>query len=213
VAREDVLPVLLEVASEQAGYVTASQAARLGIEPSRLSRLTATGDLRRIRWGVYAMRHAQHRLEDEIGAWLSIDRERLPWERIRDAVAVVSHASATGIHGLGTLIPQHPAITVPPEHRNSTRAKDIELHVAPLSLHDWTWLPSDGVSLPVTTASRTIVDLLLAGEEPSYVERALEDALAEERLTPEELLETARRRRKRTAGLTKRVATMLETIA
>ena len=212
-AREDVLPVLLEVASEQAGYVTAAQAARLGVEQSRLSRLTETEDLRRVRWGVYAMRHAQHRLEDEIGAWLAIDRARLPWERNGEAVAVISHASAAGIHGLGTVIPQHPAVTVTPEHRSATRARDIELHVAPLLGPDWTWLTTDGARLPVTTPSRTIVDLLLAGEEPSYVERAMAEALADNRTTPDDLLDTARRRRKRTAGLTKSLIGMLDAIA
>jgi predicted transcriptional regulator of viral defense system len=211
--REDILPVLLEVASEQGGYVTAAQAARLGIERSRLSRLAETEDLRRVRWGVYAMRHAHHRLEDEISAWLSVDRERFPWERRSDAIAVISHASAAGIQGLGTVIPQYAAITVPAEYRSATRARDIELHVAPLSVEDWTWLTSDGVRLPVTTPSRTVVDLLLAGEEPSYVERAIAEALADERMTPEELVETARRRRKRTAGLTRRVTGMLEAIA
>lgn len=211
-AREDVLPALLEVASEQGGYVTAAQATRLGIERSRLSRLTETGDLRRVRWGVYAMRHADHRSEDEIGAWLSVDRERLPWERRTDAVAVISHASAAGLQDLGTVIPQPPSITVPPELRSATRARDIELHVASLSEDDWMWLRSDGVRLPVTTPSRTVVDLLLAGEEPSYVQRAIADALANDRMTPDELVETARRRKKRTAGLTSRVTNMLEAV-
>jgi predicted transcriptional regulator of viral defense system len=209
-AREDTLPILLEAASEQGGYVTARQAARLGVEPSRLARLTETDDLRRIRWGVYAMRHAHHRLEDEIGAWLAVDRERLPWERRAEAVAVVSHASAAGLHGLGTVIPQLPAITVPPARRSATRAKDIELHVARLSADDWVWLPSDGVRLPVTTPARTIVDLLLSGEELGYVERAIADALSDDRLTAEELVEAARRRKGRTAGLTRRVIEMLE---
>jgi predicted transcriptional regulator of viral defense system len=212
-ARGDVLPRLLEIASEQAGYVTAAQAARFDIPQSRLSRLAGTGDLRRIRWGVYAMRHAQHRLEEEIGAWLSVDRERLPWERNDVAIAVLSHASAAGIHNLGTLIPQYPAITVPPEHRSATQAKAIELHVAPLSPLDWEWVRIEGGRLPVTTAARTIVDLLLAGEERSYVERAIEDALAHERMTPEGILATARRRRKRSVGLANRVASLLETIA
>lgn len=209
-AREDALPVLLEAASEQAGYVTARQAARLGVEQSRLARLTATEDLRRVRWGVYAMRHAHHRLEDEISAWLSVDRERLPWERDAKPVAVLSHASAAGLHDLGTVIPQEPALTVPPEHRSATRAKGIELHVARLSAGDWTWMRPEGVRLPVTTPSRTIVDLVLSGEETSYVERAIADALADRRLTPRDLVETARRRKTRTAALTRRVTRLLE---
>lgn len=209
-ARIDALPALLEAASDQGGYVTTRQAARLGVEPSRLARLTETDDLRRIRWGVYAMRHAHHRLEREIGAWLAVDRDRLPWERGDDPAAVVSHASSAGIQDLGTLIPRRPTLTVPPERRSATRAKDIELHVAPLAAEDWSWMRMDGIRLPVTTPARTIVDLLLSGEEPSYVERAIAEGLADGRLTEEELIAAAERRKPRTATLTRRLRAMLD---
>jgi predicted transcriptional regulator of viral defense system len=212
-AREDVLPVLLEAASEQGGYVTARQAARLGIERSRLARLTETEDLRRVRWGVYAMRHAHHRLEDEIAAWLSIDRERLPWERGDEPVAVLSHASAAGLQDLGTLIPGYPALTVPPERRSATRGKDLDLHVAPLAAEDWTWLRSEEVRLPATTPARTIVDLILSGEELGYIERAVSEGLTSRRLTPQDLVETAERRKKRTGALAQRVRRLLEAAA
>jgi predicted transcriptional regulator of viral defense system len=207
------LPVLIEVASEQAGYVTANQAARLGIEQSRLARLAETGDVRRVRWGVYAMRHADHRLEDEIGAWLSIDRKRLPWERNGDPVAVLSHASAAALHGLGTLVPGYPELTVPPEHRSATRQGTISLHVAPLAAGDWMWMRSEGVRLPLTTPARTVVDLLLSGEETSYVERAIAEGLANDSLSPTELIESAQRRRQRNAELTRRIKQMLDTVA
>jgi predicted transcriptional regulator of viral defense system len=204
---------LLEAASDQAGYVTTRQAARFGVEPTTLARLTETDDLRRIRWGVYAMRHAHHRLEREIGAWLAVDRERLPWERGDDPAAVVSHASAAGIQDLGTVIPRRPTLTVQPERRSATRAKDIELHVAPLAADDWNWVRVDGIRLPVTTPARTIVDLLLSGEEPSYVERAIAEALADGRVTEEDLLAAAARRKPRTATLTKRLRSMVEAAA
>ena len=51
---------------------------------------------------------------------------------------------------------------------------------------------------------------LLSGEETSYVERAIADALADRRLTPKDLVETARRRKTRTAALTRRVTRLLE---
>jgi predicted transcriptional regulator of viral defense system len=207
-AREDLLPTLLEIADEQGGYLTTAQAARLGVEPSRLSRLTKSHDLRRIRHGVYAMRHAHHRLEDDIGAWLAVDRQRLPWER-RDAVAVLSHASAAAIDNLGTVIPQLPALTVRPEDRSATRANDIELHIAQLTADDWRWVSTEGVRIPVTTPARTIVDLVLAHEEVSYVQRALSEALADGRTSPDDLLDAARRRKSRTASLQKRLRSLM----
>jgi predicted transcriptional regulator of viral defense system len=205
VARDDVLDSLVEIAGEQGGYVAAGQAARLGIERSRLARLTESGDLRRVRWGVYAMRHAHHRLEAEIGAWLSVDRERLPWERNDVAVAVLSHATAAAIRELGTVIPGVPVVTVPPERRSATRGKDIELHVASLAPEDWNWVRVEDIQLPVTSAARTIVDLTLAGEELSYVERAIAEAVAREGMTETELIDAAARRKSRTAGLVARL--------
>ena len=211
--RQEVLPALLEVASEQGGYVTTRQAARFGIQPNRLAQLAQSGDVRRVRWGVYAMRHAHHRLEDEISAWLSVDRERLPWERDDEAIVVLSHASAAALHDLGTVIPRLPSLTVPPENRGATRGTEIELHVAPLPRADWSWVRSHDVQLPTTTPSRTIVDLLLSGEELSYVQRAISEAIVDGRVTPEELLDTARRRKSRTAGLTQRLTSLLEAAA
>lgn len=209
VARDDVLTSLLEIAAEQGGYVAAGQASRLGVEQSRLSRLAESGDLRRVRWGVYAMRHAHHRLEAEIGAWLSIDRERLPWERNGAAVAVLSHATAASIHGLGTVVSREPAITVPPERRSATRGRDIELHVASLAPPDWSWIRAEDIRLPVTSPARTIVDLLLVGEELSYVERAISEALADGNMTADELIDAATRRKSRTTALIVRVRQLL----
>lgn len=207
------LQTLLEVGSEQGGYVTAQQAVRLGVERSRLSRLQGSGDLRGVRWGVYAMRHAHHRFEDEIGAWLSVDRERMPWERDEEAVAVLSHTSAAALHDLGTIIPEIPALTVPARHRSASRGAGIELHVAPLVQQDWLWFRAEDISLPVTTPARTIVDLLVAGEEASYVTRGTAEALADQRTTAEEIIETARRRRRRNETLVRRTTQLLESVS
>jgi hypothetical protein len=60
----------------------------------------------------------------------------------------------------------------------------------------------DGLRLPVTTPARTIIDLLASGEEPSYVQRAMVEALASGRATAAEIMEAARHRRPtRTRGL------------
>jgi predicted transcriptional regulator of viral defense system len=211
--RSEDLDALQEIAAEQGGYFTAAQAARFGVPQTNLARLAGSEDVRRVRRGVYAMRHARNRLEDEIGAWLSVDRKRLPWERRDDPVAVVSHASAAGVHGLGTLIPRQPALTAAPEHRSATRASGIEFHVAPLAREDWEWVDAEGTRLPVTTPARTIVDTILSGEEPSYVIRAIAEALDLDTMTPADLVAAARRRKTKTATLTQRIDDLLRQAA
>jgi hypothetical protein len=89
VLRKNALNALGEIASEQAGYATAAQALRLGLEHDDLARLVRAGDLRRVRHGVDAMRHAQRTHEEEIAAWLSLERNSLPWERRGDRHGVL----------------------------------------------------------------------------------------------------------------------------
>jgi predicted transcriptional regulator of viral defense system len=208
-----VLNTLLEIANEQSGYVTAAQATRLGVTASRLPRLVDSGDLRRVRWGVYAMRHVRHRLEDEISAWLSVDRRRLPWERDNKAIVVLSHSSAAALHALGTIIPTVPTLTVPTSHRSATRGAGLEVHVLPIADADWSWLRPEGAILPVTTPARTIIDLLDSDVEPSYVRRALTEVFADGRATPQELREAAHRRASRRTSLAQRVERLLESSA
>jgi predicted transcriptional regulator of viral defense system len=163
-----------------------------------------------VRQGVYALRHARHPLEDAITSWLAVDRARLPWERGKEAVAVLSHATAASLHNLGTITPQRPALTVQPRLRSTSRARGIELHVARLEPQDWMWLRADNaLLLPTTTPARTIVDLVTAGEETSYVIRTIREALEDDRLSPQELVAAARRRKQRSAALTKRVEALL----
>lgn len=174
--RTEALDRITEIAAEQSGYLTTAQAERLGVDRTRLAALASGGDLRRVRQGVYAARGIQHAFEPEIAAWLSFERGRLPWERPkRSPSAVLSHRSAATIWNLGTLIPELPALTVP--RRLSSRGRGIEIHTARLGREDWTWERLDGgIRVPVTTPARTILDLAVAGEEPSYVERALREA-------------------------------------
>jgi predicted transcriptional regulator of viral defense system len=208
VRRPERLDRLTEVAADQGGYLTAAQAERLGIDRIRLAELTRSGDLRRVRRAVYATRGTRHPLEQEIAAWLAIDRAVFPWEWRGEAPrAVVSHRSAAALWQLGTLIPAFPSLTVrgaPP------RIADLEAHTAALSDADWQWEPLEGgVRVPVTTPARTVVDLAMAGEEPSYVERALREALSRGLASPGDIEEAARRRPRSGAALRRLRAVLL----
>ena len=133
-------------------------------------------------------------LEDIASAWLAIAGGSLPWQRDGEPDAVVSHASAARLHGLGTTIADLPELT---QARQRSRRTDMVIHPARLGTDDWAWCQIDsGMHLPVTTPARTIVDLLLAGEPVGAVERALRRAFADPVAARPELLAALGRRRK-----------------
>lgn len=199
--RSDALDALMEVASEQGGYVSSAQAGAVGLSRNDVARLVRSGDVHRVRRGVLRMRHADLRHDDEIAAWLHFERGRLPWDRRGRTEAVLSHDSAAALHGLGSIIPTHPTVTVSQKRRRATELPDVNVHGMALQDTDWSWLDVDGLELPVTTPARTIVDLLLAGHEPSYVRRAIAEATHDGRMTARDLHEAAARRRQRSQRL------------
>lgn len=212
--RSAALGALLEAASEQGGYVTAAQATRLGLARDDIARLVVSDDLRRVRRGVFSMRHAQATNEDDIAAWLHFERDRLPWERRGATNAVISHASAAALHRLGTIIPELPTVTmISGAARTPPHVHGIDARRASLRDADWEWRDAGGVRLPITTPARTVIDLMLDKHEPSYVERAMAEALARGIATPQTILEAAHHRKSRPAALEQRAATLLEAAA
>lgn len=210
--RHEALEALLEAASEQGGYVTAAQATRLGLARDDIARLVESRDLQRVRRGVFRMRHAQTQHEDDIAAWLHFERDRLPWERRGATNVVLSHESAAALHRLGTIIPQRPTVTVLPYSGRSPHVTDIVVRRAPLRDDDWAWSDIGQVELPVTTPARTIVDLLLDKQEPSYVLRATSEALAESLTSRDEMMDAARHRKSRAGALQARMASLLSRV-
>jgi predicted transcriptional regulator of viral defense system len=206
--RSEALEALLEAASEQGGYVTAAQGTRLGLQRDDIARLITSGDLQRLRHGVFRMRHGQAEHEDDVAAWLHFERGRLPWERHGATNAVVSHASAAALHRLGTIIPQRPTVTL--VAADSPHVSDIAVRRAPLRPEDWTWLDVGPVRLPATTPARTIVDLVLDREEPSYVARAVHEARVRQLAGAEDIMDAARHRKARSGALRTRIARLVE---
>jgi predicted transcriptional regulator of viral defense system len=209
--RQTALKRLADVAREQAGYVTAAQAKRLGAKGDDVVRLAKQGDLRRVTPGVYALpgTFAGFR-EDMLAGWLRLAGDRLPWDAT-DPAAVVSHASAAAVHGFGTFVPSSPTFTVR-GRRFQPSDESLRLFTAQLEPIDWQWtvLP-EGIRLPVTTAARTIVDLAFIGEERDHVLDAL--AEARERGLVDDLAvaeAVARRRRRRGRGTVTWLAEALE---
>jgi predicted transcriptional regulator of viral defense system len=168
----DALVKLSRATAEQWGLVTAEQAARAGVDTASLSELADMGVLAVAGDGVYQLAGAPlpPHLDIKV-AWLQLDPGTIAWQRLTGKSGVVSHTSACRLHGLGDL----PAGTVELFAAGGSSAVEegVRLH------REHGPDPSqvtvvDG--LPVTTATRTIADLLDAGLDGGHVGGVVCDA-------------------------------------
>ena len=172
--RTSGLATLTELAAGQWGLLTTAQAQQLGISRMQLARLVDAGILDRVAHGVYAMPAV---LGDELlglrAAWVALQPRRPVAERLADPIGagVVSHASAAQLHGLGDLLADEHELTLPTRYQ-STRP-GVRVHRATLVPDDVTVVGG----LPVTTAARTVADLLTAGHELEHVGQVAADAV------------------------------------
>lgn len=159
------LQLVLVIAEEQWGLCTRAQALDAGVATSSLARLLRDGFLERVAHGVYRVRggaepdHLQLR-----AAWLQIDPAVPAWERLRDpAVALVSHASAAALYGVGDLQADVHEFTLPVRHQ--TRRSDVRIHRG--EVPEKYRIVISG--LPTTRAARMVGDLLGDDIEPERV--------------------------------------------
>lgn len=194
--RPAALERIAPIAAEQDGFVTAAQAAQVGVDYARLVRLVDGDLLERVEHGVYRVTAGVPTIprapESLYIKYLALDGKRLPWTDRAAPQVVVSHESAADVLGIGTL----PAdiATFTSSKRRETTMSAAKIKVGPLDAADWAYL-FDG-RLPVTAAARTVVDLALAGAGRDYVERALSDALHERLTTRDEVMAMLDRRRR-----------------
>ncbi|MGH3932114.1 MAG: type IV toxin-antitoxin system AbiEi family antitoxin domain-containing protein, partial [Pseudonocardiaceae bacterium] len=150
------LRIVGDYAAGQWGMVTTAQAVAAGVDRTTLARLVNAGLLESPARGVYLVPAASPTHVDERAAWLRLEPSRAAWQRqALDADGgVLSHRSATRIHGLGDLLTSGVDITVP--RRRTTRDPRVHLRRGTLTADEV--IVIDG--LPVTTAERTVLDLL-----------------------------------------------------
>lgn len=170
----DVLTALEELGAMQWGLVTTGQAKRIGIERLWLSRLMDRGIIHRIRHGVYALPSATHGPYQELqAAWLITDRTRTLEERVMgDNDVVVSHISASNLHGLGDLITT--AHEFSSSRRRQTAQQDVHFYRRKLTVEDS--VLEDG--LPVTSIPRTVADLADLHVDFDHLAQVVKDALS-----------------------------------
>lgn len=169
----EALRRLTAAASAQWGFVTAAQAAALGVSRLWLSRLAAEGLLVREAQGVYrAAGAAGDRFDALRVAFIATNPAVSAGERVQACVpdAVVSGRAAAYLHGLGQMVPEPYEFTVP--RRRKTRRDEIALRSRRLPPGDVT--RREG--LPVTTLERTIADLVEGWEDLSVLSGVVADA-------------------------------------
>ncbi|MGA7704823.1 MAG: type IV toxin-antitoxin system AbiEi family antitoxin domain-containing protein [Solirubrobacteraceae bacterium] len=156
---------LFDVAEGQWGLCTRQQASQAGVGASSLARLTDDGLLERVAHGVYRVRGAAEPDHLELrAAWLQLEPGVPAWERVRvPGVALVSHASAASLYGVGDLRADVHEFTLPV--RRQTRRTDVRLHRGLVPAEQWILLHG----LPTTRAGRMIADLLDDHVEPASV--------------------------------------------
>ncbi|AGM09820.1 type IV toxin-antitoxin system AbiEi family antitoxin domain-containing protein [Amycolatopsis keratiniphila] len=169
----DALLRLSAFTSAQWGMVTSRQAKGAGVDGVTLHRLEKVGHFDRVRHGVYAattavVTEARH----EQAVWLMLNAAEPAWKRplLDPDGGVISHGSAARLHGLGELVDDQVVLTTP--RRRTSRDPNVRLMTARLLEDDVTTI--DG--LPVTTALRTILDLLDQRTDGSHIATIIQEA-------------------------------------
>ncbi|MEU5248048.1 type IV toxin-antitoxin system AbiEi family antitoxin domain-containing protein [Streptomyces asoensis] len=171
--RAEQLAALSGPAADQWGLITSAQAKKLGLNAVQLLRLTEAGLLENVSRSVYLLsasgmpRHA-----DIKAAWLRLQPKTFAWDRPVGHLdsGVVSHASSCQLHTLGDIPAPNVEITVP--RRRTTAEPFVRLRTANLEPAEVTIV--DG--LPVTTATRTITDLLQTKADGGHIGGVIADA-------------------------------------
>ena len=171
---------LFQVASDQGGYFSATQALQVGYAYSQQHFHIARGNWIRVDHGIFRLRdYPPGGREDLIH--LSLWSHNRQGER----QAVVSHHTALAVHELSDLMPAQIHLTVPSRFRKGT-PRGCVLHKATLPEDD----VEQRIGYSVTTPLRTLLDVAATPLSQEHLNKAVEDAL-ERGLVRRRLLETA----------------------
>lgn len=167
-------PTLRLVATGQAGFFTAAQAAQSGFSKQLLSMHTGKGRFLRPLRGIYRfadftpterpLTPVERAQDDLVVAWL--------WSGSR---GVVSHESALLLHDLSDALPARIHITVPADEESRRREVPASfiLHYKDLAKGDWAWMGP----VPVTTPACTVLDVAAAHGDAGLVRQAVDQGL------------------------------------
>jgi predicted transcriptional regulator of viral defense system len=156
---------LFELAAEQHGYFTTTQAQKEGVGAKTIGMMFNRGVVDRVSHGVYRFPHFPM-------TELSPFMEAVLWPH--QMVGVLSHESALRLYELSDVNPRELHITLPTSFRVQRQIpRFLVVHHSDLDPADWhTW---EGI--PVTTPTRTITDCTAAGLGSALMGQALEEGV------------------------------------
>ena len=162
---------LYNIAENQGGYFTASQARELGFAWDRLSKNVKSGKFTRAAHGVYRLTQFPYSsYEDLFIACLRAGPK-----------SVISHESALSVYALSDVLPHEIHIIVP--RSSSVRRKGIKQHTNQLEEGEIT----SREGLPITTVARTLADVSSSGLAEELVIQAIDEALIQGLVTKNDL--------------------------
>jgi len=169
----NVIAGLGDLPQAQNGYFTRAQASTAGVDDFELTRSVARGLIDRLGHGVYRVAGAGH---DEHAAlrvaWLRLEPNLGPRERIHNPTLWVSHASAASLHGFGVYLADTPTFISKDRRQSRTNIK-IYRRSAGLDRSEYT--NTDGFA--VTTIERTAADLARLKSDGGHVGRFIDEAV------------------------------------
>ena len=172
---------LYEIAEDQGGYFSLSQAESVGIQRNQIYRDVKRSKIERVYPGVYRLSlFPANQFEEIYAAVVSIGQE-----------AVVGYETALYIYKLSDIIPSEIHIIVP--RSSSRRRTHIRMHTNKLDEQDIT----NYEGFRITTVARTLVDVLATHVSLEQVQLAIIQAISRGLTTPDELLIQAKKRSKR----------------
>jgi predicted transcriptional regulator of viral defense system len=169
---------LYDIAENQGGYFTASQARGVGFSWDRLSKNVKSGRFMRVAHGIYRLIQFPYTpYEDLFVAWLRTGPD-----------SVVSHDSALSVYDITDVLAHEIHIIIP--RTASRRRRGIRLHTNQLDVGDVT----NREGLPITTIARTLADVSAAGLASEQVKLGIRQAVQRGMVTMKMLWDHAERR-------------------
>jgi len=185
---------LYQIAEEQAGYFSLTQARELGLRRNQIYREVQRGKFNSAERGVYRfVQFPASRFEGIQIAVLSAGPK-----------AVVGFQTALYVYELSDLIPDEIHLILPAT--SSRRRTGIRVHTTQLTPEDVTQFEG----LPITTVEKTIIDCAFAHVDDRQIRLAIFQALQRGMTTKRKLLEQASNRLARVLELVSRFVDEVE---
>lgn len=164
---------LFDIASEQKGFFTLSQATGCGFSRRMLTYHTERGRFQREGIGVYRLRdYPQSMFEEVMVAWLAVGRD----------ISVASHQTALELLDLSDVIADRIHLTVSREHRGGTTLPGVRVHTTTRPFGPRDLATREGIR--VTSPIRTVMDVDEIGLSLEHVEAAAREAIQRGQATP-----------------------------